>query len=444
MPYNRIANYRSVAAAFDALAPRTRTISTPVAGAAGTAMAAETFAADGSVDPAAITPEFRALLSQALSSLEKQQHAEGVLASSQDPVASLMQSFLVENPPGGIVKGDPVVTGPMAMTEVKYDEHDVLGWIGSFFSWWRQIRKQDWKAPPATPEAIGNGDFMRIGVISDWGSGLYGAPVISQSIQKDPVRFDALLHLGDVYYSGTKGEAQQNFLDVWPKRPEALQRTLNGNHEMYTGGDGYFNIMLPAFAQTSSCCAITNKHWLLLGLDSAYVDSALTTDQGPWATQLVTQASAAGKKVVLFSHHQPFSMLDSQTPNLVSPLSSLLAGGMVHAWYWGHEHRCVVYDKHPTWNLFGRCIGHGGYPAFRDTDAITGWPDAPVGKPWRRFETKNLVPGGIMLDAPNPYIKGEEDKYGANGYVTLLFDGPNLTEEMRNPDGTVILTQKIA
>jgi hypothetical protein len=54
------------------------------------------------------------------------------------------------------------------------------------------------------------------------------------------------------------------------------------------------------------------------------------------------------------------------------------------------------------------------------------------------------VPGGIMLDAPNPYIKGEEDKYGANGYVTLLFDGPNLTEEMRNPDGTLILTQKIA
>jgi hypothetical protein len=440
MPYTTIANYRSVAEAFDALAPRGRT-STPVAGAAATAG----LAADGSADPAAITPEFRARLSQALALLEKQQHAEGVLASAQDDVASLMQSYLIEHPPGGIVKGNPIATGPVVTTEVKYDEHDILGWIGSFFTWWRQIRKQPWVAPPPIPESIGNGDGMRIGLVSDWGTGLYGAPVIASSIQADPKTFDALLHLGDVYYSGTKGEAQHNFLDVWPKRTDTpLQRTLNGNHEMYTGGDGYFTVMLPAFGQTASCCALTNKHWLLLGLDSAYVDSALTPDQGPWASRLVTQANAAGKKVVLFSHHQPFSMLDSQTPNLVAPLSPLLAGGMIHAWYWGHEHRCVVYDKHPTWGVLGRCIGHGGYPAFRDTDAIQGWPDAPAGKPWRRFETKNLVPGGILLDAPNPYITGEEDKYGANGYVTLLFDGPNLTEEMRNPDGTVILSQKIA
>jgi hypothetical protein len=441
MPYTAIANYRSVAAAFDALAPKGRTTTLP----AGPGLAATSFAAaDGSADPVAITPEFRARLSQALTMLEKQQHAEGVLASAQDPVASLMQSFLIESPPGGIVKGDPVLTGPVATTEVKYDEHDVLGWIGGFFTWWRQIKKQSWLQPPTNPEMIGNGDFMRVGVISDWGTGLYGAPAISASIQADAKPFDALLHLGDVYYSGTKGEAQHNFLDAWPKRPEALQRTLNGNHEMYTGGDGYFNVMLPAFHQGSSCCAIANKHWLLLGLDSAYVDSALTDDQGPWATKMVTQANAAGKKVVLFSHHQPFSLLDSQSPNVVAPLSALLSGGMIHAWYWGHEHRCVVYDKHPTWGVLGRCIGHGGYPAYRDTQTVVGWPEAAAGKPWLRFETKNLIPGGILLDAPNPYIKGEEDKYGANGYVTLLFDGPSMTEEMRNPDGTVILTQTIA
>src|SRR5262249_61380338 len=132
-------------------------------------------------------------------------------------------------------------------------------------TWWRQIHKQKWVPPPTIPESIGNGDGMRIGVVSDWGTGLYGAPAIAASIQADQTKFDALLHLGDVYYSGTKGEAQHNFLDVWPKRTDKpVQRTLNGNHEMYTGGDGYFNVMLPAFDQKSSCCALTNKHWLLL------------------------------------------------------------------------------------------------------------------------------------------------------------------------------------
>jgi len=437
-PHTAIANYRSVSAAFEALAHQGRASTTrPGPGL-------ESFAATDAPDPAAIAPEFRARLSQALAALEKQQHAEGVLASAQDPVASLMQSFLVENPPGGIVKGNPILTGPVAMTEVKYDEHDILGWIGSFFTWWRKIRPQSWLGPPPVPDSIGDGESMRVGLVSDWGTGLYGAPAIAASITADPKPFDMLLHLGDVYYSGTKDEAQHNFLDAWPKRPEALQRTLNGNHEMYTGGDGYFNVMLPAFKQGSSCCAIANNHWLLLGLDSAYVDHELTPDQQPWVNQLVAQAKAAGKKVLLFSHHQPYSLLDSQGPNLVAPLSSVLATGQIHAWYWGHEHRCVVYDAHPTWGVLGRCIGHGGYPAYRDTEVVGPWPQAPVGAPWKRFESKNLVPGGIMLDARNPYIKGEEEKYGANGYVTLVFDGPHLTEEMRNPDGTIILSQAIA
>ena len=31
----------------------------------------------------------------------------------------------------------------------------------------------------------------------------------------------------------------------------------------------------------------------------------------------------------------------------------------IFAWYWGHEHRCALYDQHPKWGVFGRCIGNG-------------------------------------------------------------------------------------
>jgi hypothetical protein len=157
-----------------------------------------------------------------------------------------------------------------------------------------------------------------------------------------------------------------------------------------------------------------------------------------WLTRIV---SAAGdRKAVLFSHHQPFSLLDSQGPKLVEKLGRLLAAGKIFAWYWGHEHRCVLYDRHPAWGMHGRCIGHGGYPYFRD--ALGEWPVQDG--VWRRHGAKNMVPGALILDAPNKYVAGEEDKYGANGYVTLEFEGAHVNEVIHEPDGTVLRQQELA
>jgi hypothetical protein len=58
---------------------------------------------------------------------------------------------------------------------------------------------------------------------------------------------------------------------------------------------------------------------------------------------------------------------------------------------------------------------------------------------WRKLPAAGLVPGALILDAPNPYIKGEEEKYGANGFVTLELDGPRAHEVVLAPDGTILL-----
>ena len=50
----------------------------------------------------------------------------------------------------------------------------------------------------------------------------------------------------------------------------------------------------------------------------------------------------------------------------------------------------------------------------------------------------------IVLDAPNQYVAGEEDKYGANGYVTVEFDGPRMHEVIHAPDGSVLLERQLA
>ena len=59
-----------------------------------------------------------------------------------------------------------------------------------------------------------------------------------------------------------------------------MNRALNGNHEMYSGGFGYFKLILPAFEQDSSYFALQNEHWLLVGLDTAYVDHDMDNDAG--------------------------------------------------------------------------------------------------------------------------------------------------------------------
>ena len=418
-----IVTYRSLGHAFEHPAPHRLT---------------EPTAFESTLDPAEETA-LRAQLSAALAALEEETERQGpgVIAAVQNQLASLIQSRMLEEPP----PGDPMsLSSPrQSAFEVKYDERDILGWIGSVFTWWKKLSPQPWLVAPDGPDPIGRGRHLRLAMMADWGTGLYGAPICARSIDADTKPIDLLLHLGDVYYSGTQNEVRTRFLDKWPKRADALSRACNANHEMYTGGDGYFRVLLPAFAQPASYFAMQNDDWLLVGLDSAYEDHDLAGAQVEWLEKVVR--GAGDRRAILFTHHQPYSLLSGQGPKLLTKLGRLLGEKKIFAWYWGHEHRCVLYDAHPAWGLLGRCIGHGGYPYFRDK--LSHFPVAE-GTVWRRLESKNLVPGGLILDAPNPYVEGEEEKYGANGYVTLEFDERRLHETIHAPDGSVVRERQLA
>jgi hypothetical protein len=207
----------------------------------------------------------------------------------------------------------------------------------------------------------------RVAVIGDWGTNLYGAPVSAGSIKRIG-GYELLLHLGDIYYSGTKTETKQRFLDAWPTDAGNVSRALNGNHEMYSGGFAYFDDILPKFKQPSSYFAVQNSNWLLVGLDTAHTDHALDVQQVAWLKLVVQKAGQ--RKVILFSHHQPFSPFDKQGRILQTALADLLQKKAVAAWYWGHKHDRIIYDKHQKFGLLGRCIGHGGIPAPRKTEVL--------------------------------------------------------------------------
>jgi hypothetical protein len=213
--------------------------------------------------------------------------------------------------------------------------------------------------------------------------------------------------------------------------PGAISRACNGNHEMYSGGYGYFDVILPDFGQKSSCFAMKNDDWLIVGLDSAYADHDLWGEQNAWLSHLIDKSN--GARVVLFTHHQPFSHFDRGGEKLVAKLLPLLLSKKITAWYWGHEHRCVIYNQHPQWGLHGRCIGHSGYPYFNKPSR--DFQKLPQPAPQRYAFFRDLPPnsaGGVprakLLDGTNPTLAKHAEDYGPNGYLTLEFDGPRLIE----------------
>ena len=185
-----------------------------------------------------------------------------------------------------------------------------------------------------------------------------------------------------------------------------------------------------------------NANWLLVGLDTAHTDHALDEKQVAWLMSVVQKSKP--RKVILFSHHQPFSRLDKQGPLLQTALANLLASKAITAWYWGHEHNCVIYDQHGQFGLLGRCVGHGGIPAPRKIEVITSQIERLVdGAAWKRLGATQESPSSLVLDGENPLVEGEEQKFGPHGYATLAFDGPRLTERVHQPDGTEIYKRTI-
>jgi Calcineurin-like phosphoesterase len=384
-------------------------------------------------------------INNALLEIADHEDSPNVLSSPPSAIASQLQSFLAER---AIAENKPVARQlPGGAEEAKFDSDDWLGWAKSFFSWAGGLKPAKWQTAPLEPESMP--DDAHVALLADWGTGLYGAPACAKCISSSGKPFTHVIHLGDVYYSGTESEIDERFIAVWPKVAGARYLACNGNHEMYSGGHGYFGKVLPLFAQKASYFACENEHWLLVGLDTAYDDHSLTSEQLGWLANLLKAPERKTKKLVLLSHHQPFSLIENQGPKVIGFLRLLLDSGRIHAWYWGHEHRCVIYDRHPVWKLAGRCIGHAGFPYFRDTKELLKrkgkLQHGANGSEWYRMDGTSLtaaetrVPGGLkipeslILDGANPYLAPDANLYGPHGYVTLEFDGDRLFETFYVP-----------
>lgn len=347
-----------------------------------------------------------------------------IQSTIEDCVASRF-SELTEPPPPEIADNPHLPDAQLVSEENIYRPFGPcdIGWIRSeLAAGVRLFRgRADFPDRPAGPAALDSD--ARIVMASDWGSGLSSAHAVGvrmgEQLEAAAGRDRHVVHLGDLYYSGWREEYIERFLPHWPHGlgdRTVKSWALNGNHDMYSGGHGYFGYLLRderfAGQEGSSHFLIENDHWQILGLDTAYKDGDLAGSQAKWVRD---RLAGNDKRTMLLSHHQPFSAFTEHRYPLLERLADALAVRRIDAWFWGHEHRCVVYEAHENIK-YPRLIGHGGVPVLIDDDQGT--------------------PAGVRYE----YREAAEDDAGPErwrlfGFVVLDFDGPDVVVRYYNEQG---------
>lgn len=229
----------------------------------------------------------------------------------------------------------------------------------------------------------------RVAIVGDWGTGAQPAVQVLREIASS--KPDVLIHLGDIYYSGTPAECAANFTSFIESvlrrdNPTLTAYTLAGNHDMYCGGVGYYDLIQrlnpEPLKQAASffCLRSADEKWQLLAMDTGLhdyspldVDDAVTfveDDELAWHCDRIKEFSG---RTILLSHHQLFSAFSpigtadatgrrsAVNPRLLEAFKSLSACGRIAAWFWGHEHTLSIYDPFAGLQK-GRCLGHGAVP----------------------------------------------------------------------------------
>ncbi|HVA84043.1 MAG TPA: metallophosphoesterase [Candidatus Binataceae bacterium] len=279
-----------------------------------------------------------------------------------------------------------------------------------------------------------------IALAGDWGTGDASSRSIAQRMTD--LKPDHTIHLGDIYYAGAQNEVRSKFLALWPAglSPSAPSFALNGNHEMYSGGVGYFQIALtdPRFKaqQGLSYFSLQNDHWTVIALDTAYyahnfyLDGALDADvQLQWMATLTQAARQSGRRVILLTHHagvdvEPAnSAVKVTVANLWSQVLHAMGGGPDY-WYWGHVHAGYALAPFPIAGgrkLMARCVGHCGVP-------------------WLPFSAESgLGAGGFTLEWGENRNANDVDEpsRALNGFLVLRLSGNQLVEEFRDENGNL-------
>jgi 3',5'-cyclic AMP phosphodiesterase CpdA len=243
-------------------------------------------------------------------------------------------------------------------------------------------------------------------ILGDFGTGLNDATALLITALKQ-VKPDIIIHLGDIYYSGTQDECNQfvttfdtAFKTVFGTTSGKATKTLPvfslpGNHEYYSGGAGFFKSVITMnknngfsdLDQQASFFSLRTKqnNWQFLGMDTGYNSvSTIIHNYAPWlefneAAWHQNKLENFDGQTILLSHHQFFSAHEeingtagvsyqsgtdqSKLTYLNGNLEAVFKPYLpkVAAWFWGHEHILNIFASNQQGLAKGRLIGNSGY-----------------------------------------------------------------------------------
>jgi hypothetical protein len=311
----------------------------------------------------------------------------------------------------------------------------------------------DWKIPSDATVAL----------IGDIGTGTdVAAAVLLGALSFKP---DVILHVGDVYYSGTEEEFNRYFIGlikaVFEDQGVNIPVfTLPGNHEYFTGAIPYFkcldsNLLVQEENQRQKASFFKldteDGGWQFLGMDTSFhghfmsgpaskLDKALKDfhlnaktaynpiippdmvyvrpDELDWHHYHLNEHQG---RTILLGHHQVYSRNqtvgvpqqmkdgepDPQDSNRAGVNTRLWRGfgtyfDKVAAWFWGHEHNLCIYEDN-----------------FRPD----GWPEA-TNEPDNQLQ--NLKKGRCVGHSAIPVAESEEP-YKVNNDVPFVRDNLELS-----------------
>ncbi len=284
----------------------------------------------------------------------------------------------------------------------RYGDLDWRGWLSCLFQYIRYSfearfpQYNDWRKQSPASLSYGVIDYRlpstcKVLLIGDWATHMTdNVALLRQALKK--LQPDAIIHLGDVYYSGTWQECRQNVLDVVDALVAELKITrppffaLPGNHDYYSGGRGFYQMIgeinktLPGCEQKASyfCLRTADDRWQFLGMDTSYNDRnpintsrpGLVHSEIAWHYDKLDQFPGT---TVLLSHHQLVSAKEVLHPGGRLPCLNTKLQKIFHpyfdrvaAWFWGHEHCLIMFeDNLPLTGVpplrKGRLIGCSAY-----------------------------------------------------------------------------------
>jgi len=259
----------------------------------------------------------------------------------------------------------------------------------------------------------------RIGLISDWGTGMDDARHLLEALLRlEPA---VLIHLGDIYYAGTPREDELHFAEVLNAAFRELGHripvfTIPGNHDYYSGAAGFYGLVdrlnegTAKQAASYFCLRSEDGAWQFLGVDTGFNDRRPSARFDPYVPAPGLHASEEewlrhkfqtfGGRTILLSHHPPFSAhrrLNGTRSGAPEPnFNSALYGAVqpyldrVALWMWGHEHSLAIYQEGLHSVARGRLIGCSAFESETEDDPYeVRYAGAPFRQPLVRLSVEH-------------------------------------------------------